>query len=70
MVTPVPVPRRAATIREAALYARVANRTMYYWVKKGWLPAWQLGPKMLRVDLDDIDRMYTPVFRAGVAGGD
>jgi excisionase family DNA binding protein len=64
-------PNRPATIATAAKYAgenagdSVSVRTIYRRIADGSLPAWKFGPRLVRVDLDDVDRLFRPVAAAG-----
>jgi len=51
-------PNRPATIPAAAEYAPCGRRTLQRYIQLGVLPSWRFGPKMVRVDLDDIDRLF------------
>ncbi len=42
---------------EACRYAGVGANTMRDWIRQGILPAYRIGPKLLQVDLNDIDRL-------------
>ncbi len=53
--------RRMVGVAEAAAYIGISTPTLRHWIKTGRLPAVRLGPKLLRVDLDDIDAMTRPV---------
>ena len=52
---------RWADIRGVAEYADVNRATVRDWIKKSLLPAYHLGPKIIRVDLNDVDAMMRPV---------
>jgi excisionase family DNA binding protein len=60
-------PNRPASITSAAAYAPCGRRTIQRYIAQGRLTAWRLGPKMIRVDLDDVDKLFRPV---PVGGGD
>jgi excisionase family DNA binding protein len=55
---------RWATINQAADYANIPRRTLRRWVNDGTLPAHRLGPRKIQVNLDDLDRMRSPVRKA------
>ena len=59
---------RPASIATAAEYIGVSERTIYRWIASGHLAAYKIGPKLVRVDLDDVDRPRTahPGHRAGL----
>ena len=46
---------------EAAEYAGVCVRTIRRRILDGSLPAHRIGPRLLRIDRADLDRLFTPV---------
>jgi hypothetical protein len=50
-------PRRLATIADASEYVLVDPKTIRRWISGGQLTGFRAGPKLLRVDLNEIDRM-------------
>jgi excisionase family DNA binding protein len=61
MPQPARKPSRPASITDAAKYAPCGRRTIQRYIHQGKLPTWRFGPKMLRVDLDDVDRLFRSV---------
>lgn len=59
---PPSTPRRLGTPAEAAREAAVHPNTIRRWIKDGHLRGWRVGPRLLRVDLDEVAKL--------VAGGD
>jgi excisionase family DNA binding protein len=57
-----------APIKTAADQAQVHPMTIRRWIAEGLLPAYRLGPRALRVDLNDLDAMATRLPTTG--GGD
>jgi excisionase family DNA binding protein len=56
--TPINTPApRYAGLTAAAKYAAVPIGTLRDWVRRGLLPAYRIGTRLLQVDLNDIDRM-------------
>ncbi len=53
---PDPEPRYVV-FNEAVAYAGVPKKTMRDWISKGILPAYRIGPRLLQIDLNDIDRL-------------
>ena len=53
---PEPEPRYAL-FGEAVDYANVPPGTMRDWIRRGLLPAYRIGPRLLQIDLNDIDRL-------------
>ncbi|GAB3225525.1 helix-turn-helix domain-containing protein [Mycolicibacterium hippocampi] len=47
-------PPRLGTPAEAACEAHVHPNSVYRWIKSGHLRAWRVGPRLLRVDLDEV----------------
>lgn len=58
-------PRRLGSIRVAAEHADVCDRTIRRWIAAGRLTGWRTGPKLIKVDLDELDRIIRPVHAAG-----
>lgn len=61
-----PLPDGALGSAEAAAIAKVTQRTIVAWIRKGWLPAKKFsggrGPYLIMEGdlMDLIDRIYTP----------
>jgi excisionase family DNA binding protein len=53
------------TPNQAAEYAGVCVKTIRRRILDGTLPAQRFGPRLLRVDRADLDRLFTPVPAAG-----
>lgn len=53
--------KRLASIAAAAEQADVHPRTIRRYIAAGRLPAYRVGPRLLKVDLDDLDAVFTPV---------
>jgi excisionase family DNA binding protein len=47
------------------MYGDISARTVRRWIAEGRIRGWRLGPRLVKVDLDDIDAMMRPV--GGVA---
>jgi excisionase family DNA binding protein len=60
-----PARRRLATLTEAADYTGRHRVTLRRWISEGKITGYRQGPKLLLVDLDEIDRLYRPVTIAG-----
>lgn len=57
--------RRLAGIADAAAYLGCNPKTIRRRIADGTLTAYRFGPRMLRVDLDELDRLLRPVPTAG-----
>ena len=57
-------PRRPATLTEAGAYLGRHRFTIRRWITEGRITGYRIGPKLLVVDLDELDRM----IRAAVPG--
>jgi excisionase family DNA binding protein len=53
--------RPLASLTEAAAYAGVHRYTIYRWILDGRIAGYRCGPKLLKVDLDELDDFITPV---------
>jgi excisionase family DNA binding protein len=52
---------------DAAQYADVCYRTVRRWVASGLLPGYRVGPRLVKVDLNELDRMLHRIPTAGDA---
>ena len=67
MSTPSPASRRHyESVGEAATRVGVSTKTVRRWISSGQLAGYRVGPRLLRIDPDDVDRMLTliPTARA------
>jgi len=53
--------RRFAPIRQAAEQNGIHYRTLLYWINRGDIQAYRFGPRLLQVDLDELDALRVPV---------
>jgi len=61
--------RRLVSLDHAADYAGVCVRTIRRRISAGDLAAYRVGPRLIRVDLVELDAMLRPIPTAS-AGGD
>ena len=67
MTTPSQASRRHyESVGEAAARVGVSTKTVRRWIASGQLPGYRIGPRLLRINPDDVDRMLTliPTARA------
>ncbi|MGB3885139.1 helix-turn-helix domain-containing protein [Gordonia sp. (in: high G+C Gram-positive bacteria)] len=57
----IPVHQRYLSIQQAADYLGVADKTVRRWVASGRLGARRAGPRLLRIELAEIDRFMAQV---------
>jgi excisionase family DNA binding protein len=57
-------PKRPVTVAHGAQKYGLSDRTVYRYIASGLLPAYRVGPRMLRIDLDDLERLARPVQAA------
>lgn len=50
-------PHRLVSVAAAAGYAGVHPQTIRLWYRTSRIPACRLGPRLIRIDLDDIDAL-------------
>jgi excisionase family DNA binding protein len=53
------------SLTDAAARTNVSVRTLRRWIAEGRLTAYRAGPRLLRVDPDDLDAMMRPTFTRG-----
>ncbi|MEP7193046.1 MAG: helix-turn-helix domain-containing protein [Actinomycetota bacterium] len=51
--------RQYESVGDAAARVGVSTRTLRRWIATGQLAGYRMGPRLLRVDPDDVDRMLT-----------
>lgn len=56
-------PRRFASILDAASYAACSERTVRRWIERGLIARHGYGQRMVRVDLNDVDRLLSEGVR-------
>jgi excisionase family DNA binding protein len=59
------IPRRYASIAEAAAYVGVAPKTIRRLIAAGRLTGYHLGSRLIRIDLDQLDSIMTPIPTVG-----
>lgn len=62
-----PTIRRLMTIADAAERLGVSTKTIRKRIATGELPAYRIGPRAIRVDQDDVDRLLRRIPTTGVA---
>lgn len=63
--TPSPTVRRLASISTAAEHLDVTPRTVRRYLAAGLLTGFRVGPRLVRVDLNEVDAMLRPIPTAG-----
>ena len=56
--------RRLRSLEEAAGYIDVTPRTIRRWIAAGTLTGYRMGPKLIRVDLNELDAMLRAIPNA------
>jgi excisionase family DNA binding protein len=54
-------PRKLISPATGAAYADVSTRTIYRWIADGRLRAFRAGPKLIKIDQAELDRIIQPV---------
>ncbi|MFL6109485.1 MAG: helix-turn-helix domain-containing protein [Marmoricola sp.] len=62
-------PRRLVNISQAAEYADVHPVTLRRWIAAGLIPAYRVGPRLLKVDINELDAYLKPIATAAVGNG-
>jgi len=58
-------PRRYLTLSDAAEWLSLDEKTLRRWVSQGRLTAYRVGPKLIRLDADEIENMVRVVPTSG-----
>lgn len=60
---------RDLSIQEAAQARGVTTKTVRRWIAQGLVPAYRVGPKLIRIRQDDLDNLgrRIPSARSGAA---
>lgn len=61
----IPPQRRLASIAVAATHADVSARSIRRWISAGLIPGYRVGPRLVKVDLNDLDRLARRIPTAG-----
>jgi len=64
----LPSPRRIAPIADAADYLGTSERTIRRYIAAGRLTGYRVGPRLIRVDLNELDTLLRQIPTA--LGGD
>ncbi|KGN30660.1 DNA-binding protein [Knoellia sinensis KCTC 19936] len=56
--------RRYETLQSAADRLAVDTRTLRRWIAAGRLEAYRTGPRLLRLDVEEVDALLAPVSTA------
>ena len=60
--------RRLCSIPDAAQYAAVSTKTLRRRISDGSLTGYRMGPRLIRVDLNEVDALLRPIPSAGGPG--
>lgn len=60
-------PRRLESLTNAAEQYGVTTKTLRRWISAGRIHGYRFGPRMLRVDLDEIDALLRPLATGGAS---
>ena len=53
--------RRLVSLAVAATYADVSTRTLRRYISHGRLTGYRVGPRLIKVDLNELDAMASPI---------
>jgi excisionase family DNA binding protein len=62
------IEKRHLTLREAADWYGVSERTLRRRIAEGKLPAFRVGPRSIRVTAEDVAALAQPIPTANLAG--
>ncbi len=63
--TPSKSVRRLESIPHAADYVGVSSKTIRRWIASGRISGYRAGPRLIRVDLNEVDAMLRPIPTVG-----
>jgi excisionase family DNA binding protein len=66
--TPTKTARRLESVDGAAEYAGVSTKTIRRWISAGIITGYRMGPRLIRIDLNEIDAMLRPIPAAEPPG--
>jgi excisionase family DNA binding protein len=61
--------KRLDTVNAAAEYVGVHPKTVRRWISTGQLAGYRAGPRLIRVDLDEVEAMLSRPILAGSRRG-
>ena len=61
-------PERLTSVADAAAYVNVSTRSIRRWISLGLIPGYRVGPRLIKVDLADLDRLAHRIPAAGGGG--
>ena len=53
--------RRLVSLATAATYADVSTRTLRRYISQGRLSGYRVGPRLVKIDLNELDRLVRPI---------
>lgn len=53
--------QRWAPLKQAAAQSGISYRTLLSWIAQGRIQAYRFGPRLLQVDLDELEALRIPV---------
>ena len=59
--------RRLESLTNAAEQYGVTTKTLRRWISAGRITGYRFGPRMIRVDLDEIDALLRPLATGGAS---
>lgn len=59
--------RTYITIADAAERGHCSQRSIRRRVSEGALTAYRMGPRLIRIDADELDNLFTPIPTAGTS---
>ncbi|MFS4487770.1 helix-turn-helix domain-containing protein [Dietzia kunjamensis] len=62
---PATTPRRLSSLPDAASIYCVSVKTLRRYISAGRITGYRFGPRMLRVDLDELDALLRPLATGG-----
>jgi len=66
-VSPASHARSLTDLSAAAKFAGVSEKTIRRYISRGIITGYRMGPRLIRVDLNELDALLRPIPTAGCA---
>ncbi|WP_347343486.1 helix-turn-helix domain-containing protein [Jatrophihabitans telluris] len=57
--------RSLSTIQQVATANHVSERTVRRWIASGLITGYRMGPRLIRLDMDEVERLLRPIPTVG-----
>ncbi len=61
--------RELGTVAQGAAYAKCSQKTIWRYINAGRITAYRFGPRMVRIDMAELDAIIRPIPNARTGRG-